>query len=135
MTTPRERRSRPVRSRAEWIAFAIALAALLFVVGAIVSLWMDGPPRPPHVVVEQDGPVRAVGGQFYVRVNVTNRGDRTAENVQVIGELSREGEVVEDGEQTVDFLGGGETEKVQFVFTQDPSSGQLSVRAGSFSVP
>lgn len=131
----RSRTRRPTRSPAEWVAFAIALAVLLFVVGAIGSLWARGDDRPPHVVVEQDGPIRQVGGQFYVPVSVINRGGGTAENVQVLAELSRDGEVVEDGEQTIDFLSGGETDSVEFVFTEDPGSGQLELRAGSFVAP
>lgn len=130
-----ERARRPARSAAEWAAFGVALAILFFVVGAITSLWARGDDRPPHVVVEQEGDIRKVGAQFYVPVVVTNRGGRTAENVQILAELTRDGEVVEDGEQAIDFLAGGETEELEFVFTEDPGSGQFTVRAGSFAVP
>jgi uncharacterized protein (TIGR02588 family) len=135
MSAQRERARRPVRSPAEWVAFAVASAVLLFVVGAIVSMWVDGDDRPPHVVVEQEGEIRQVGSTFYVPVTVINRGGRTAENVQVLAELSRDGEVIEDGEQAIDFLAGGETEELEFVFTEDPGSGQFTVRAGSFTRP
>ena len=135
MTTQRQRPRRPVRSPAEWVAFGVALAVLLFVVAAIGSMWVSSDDRPAHVVVEQEGEIRRVGGQFYVPVIVTNRGGRTAENVQVLAELSRDGEVVEDGEQAVDFLAGGETEEVEFVFTEDPGTSQLLLRVGSYAVP
>ena len=66
---------------------------------------------------------------FAVLVRVTNHGDRTAEAVQVLAELSRKGEVIEDGEQSVDFLAGGESQELQFVFSEDPSKAELEVRA------
>jgi uncharacterized protein (TIGR02588 family) len=79
--------------------------------------------------------VRQVGSRFYVRVEVDNRGDRTAQAVQVVAELTQRGEVVEEAEQTVDFLSGGEVETVEFVFTEDPASGELAVRVAGFLLP
>jgi uncharacterized protein (TIGR02588 family) len=135
MSAQQQRARRPVRSPAEWVAFAVALAVLLFVVGAIVSMWVGGDERPPHIVVEQEGDIRHVGGQFYVPVAVSNRGGRTAESLQVLAELTRDGEVVEDGEQAIDFLAGGETEELEFVFTEDPANGLFTVRAGGYAIP
>jgi uncharacterized protein (TIGR02588 family) len=124
----------PARTAAEWATFAAASAILLVVVALLAVRGLQGADRPADVVVERS-PLRQVGSQFYLPVTVHNRGDRTAEAVQVVAELTRGGTVVEAGEQTVDFLSGAEREQLEFVFTQDPSSGEVTVRAASFLVP
>jgi uncharacterized protein (TIGR02588 family) len=91
--------------------------------------------RPATLTVERPDPPRRAGDRFYVTATVTNSGDRTAEAVQVIAELTREGELVEDGDQIIDFLAGGESEHVVFVFHEDPASGELTVRAASHLKP
>lgn len=130
-----QRPSRPQRSSPEWVAFAIAAALLLVVAGAVVRLWVSDEGRPALVSATVTGPTRVEGKSHYVLVRVTNRGDRTAESVQVIAELSEGGEVVEDGEQSLDFLAGGEEMELEFVFSTDPDSAELTVRAASYTKP
>jgi uncharacterized protein (TIGR02588 family) len=124
----------PARSAAEWATFAVASAILLLVAALLAVRGLSGEDRPADVVVERSV-VRQIGSQFYLPVTVHNRGDRTAEAVQVVAELTRGGTVVEEGEQTVDFLSGHEREQVEFVFSEDPGSGELTVRAASFLLP
>jgi uncharacterized protein (TIGR02588 family) len=133
--TSKESSSRPSRSPAEWVAFGIASAVLLFIVGSVALVWVNDDGRPARLEVEQSGSARKDGEQFYVTAQVANTGDRTAEGVQVHAELERDGEVVEEGDQTIDFLAGGESEEVVFVFTEDPATGELTVRAASFVKP
>ncbi len=123
------------RSSAEWVAFGIASAVLLFIAGAVAFEWVGDEGRPATLEVERVGPPRRAGEQFYVTATVTNSGDRTAEGVQVIAEIERAGEIVEDGDQTIDFLAGGESEQVVFVFSENPASGELIVRAASYVKP
>jgi len=135
MTSGEERGSRPKRSGSEWVAFAIASALLLVVVGAVVRLWVSDAGRPARVEAVVSGAVRVEGESHYVLVRVTNHGDRTAESVQVIAELTKGKEVLEDGEQTIDFLPSGDEMELEFVFSQDPGSAELTVRAASFTRP
>ena len=135
MSLQEQGETRPKRSASEWVAFAIATALLLVVVGAVTRLWVTDQNRPARLEAVISGPVRVEGGAHYVLVHVTNRGDRTAESVQVIAELSNGKETIEDGEQTIDFLSGGDVTEVQFVFTQDPGSAELTVRAASYTNP
>lgn len=133
--SPEKSAQRPKRSAAEWVAFAIASAILLGVIGAVTSLWLNDDGKPATIESVVSGAPRKDGELHYVLVRVTNRGDHTAESVQVVAELSRDGEVVEEGEQSIDFLAGGETQELQFVFTEDPSTADLAVRAASFAKP
>jgi len=59
----------------------------------------------------------------------------TAEAVQVVSELSVGGEVVADGEQIVDFLSGGETQEIVFVFNTVAPDAEIFVRVASYTVP
>ncbi len=123
-----------MRLTPELVIFAAAVAVLLALAGAIVVLWVQ-PQEAPSVTVEVVGDVRLVGSQTYMTGEVRNSGDETAEAVQVIGEMTLDGEVVAAGEQVVDFLSGGETESVVFIFdlTMPEADGRL--RVASYKVP
>ena len=85
--------------------------------------------------VVQQGVVERVNDQFRVSFTLTNEGGQTAEAVQVVAELSQDGEVIEEGEQQIDFLSGGEEEEGAFLFTQDPSQAELWIRVASYKLP
>jgi uncharacterized protein (TIGR02588 family) len=135
LSDKRSASARAARSSAEWVAFGIASAVLLFIVGSVAWVWVSDEGRPATLRVEREDPARRAGDQFYVTATVINSGDRTAEGVQVIAELTRGSEVVEEADQTIDFLAGGDSEQVVFVFSEDPASGELTVRASSHVKP
>ena len=124
---------RPPRSAAEWTTFAVALAILLAIVGAI-GVEASRPSTPADPVAKIDGRPRDLDGRFHVDVIVENRGDETAEAVQVVASLEVDGEPLETDE-TVDFLAGGDQAELTFVFEQDPAEGELSVRVAGFQNP
>jgi uncharacterized protein (TIGR02588 family) len=121
------------RLTAEWVTFGISAAVVLVVVGLLVAQ-LFGTEDPAAPVARQHGEVRQSAGWFFVPVDVTNEGDLTAADVQVVVELTV-GEEVIDGEQVVDFLGGSETERLIFSFDTDPSEGELTVRVASYAQP
>lgn len=120
------------RSPAEWVTFAVAVAVILVVVGLIV-VKIPQDRRPPAPVARHGRPVER-GARFVVPVSVENLGDRTARDVQVRAVLRIDDEEHE-GEQLVDFLSGGETEEIEFVFDDDPGDGDLDVRVTGYSLP
>lgn len=124
------------RTPAEWLTFSMASCLLIALISAVIAAWID--PRhqkPPLIQTAQDGAVWESSGQFYVPFTVMNTGGGTAESVQIIGELEINGEVVESGEQQIDFLSGGEAEEGAFIFSQDPQQGTLTLRAASYKLP
>jgi uncharacterized protein (TIGR02588 family) len=121
------------RGRAEWATFAAAAAVLLAVL-ALLTAQLFRTDEPAAPVAGRTGEVREAASRFFVDVDVTNEGDLTAADVQVLAELTIAGEVVE-GEQTVDFLAGGETARLVFSFDGDPRRGDLVVRVGGHSRP
>ena len=124
-------RRRPA-TRAEWVTFAVAAVIVLGVLGAVLSqVVAEGSPPSPRVVV---GAVAERHGRFVVPVRLTNDGDETAQDVQVNATLTTgDGETTSD--QVVAFLAGGEEERLEFVFEDDPGDGELVVGVGGYRLP
>jgi len=122
------------RTPAEQVTFGIALSILALTIGLVVYVWLFTPQGEPVLQITQ-GTLRQQDGYFYVPFTVENTGGNTAEMVQVIGELSIAGQVVEDGEQQIDFLSGGETAEGAFIFSRNPEEGELTLRVASYKEP
>ena len=122
-----------MRSTAERVTFGVALAVLLVLVGLIVSQ-IPGSKQPASPRVKVGDPIER-DGHYEVPVEVENIGESTAENVQIDATLTMDDDDEQTADQTIDFLAAGETEEVVFLFDDDPSSGELEVRVGGFSVP
>jgi uncharacterized protein (TIGR02588 family) len=123
------------RTPAEWITFAIACSILSLLIGLVLYNWLTKKHEPPIISVTRNTPIRETQGQFYVPFTVTNTGGETAESVQIIAELRVNGEVLESGDQQIDFLSSGETQEGAFIFSHNPSQGQLIVRTSSYKLP
>lgn len=121
-----------LRPKPELVTFAVVAAILLALAGAIVYLWVE-PREPATVTVQLIGETRRSGIQVYLSGEVRNSGDETAEAVQVIAELYVDGEVVATGEQVVDFLSGGETEEVVFIFDRAPPGAEPRARVAGYT--
>jgi len=133
---PRERiEERQGRSLAEWVTFGIATMILLIITGLVIYDWLTAPSLPPTISIQRTGDIRRSNGQYYVPFTVENVGGDTVEAVQALAELTLDGEVVEEGEQQIDFLSGGEQHHGAFVFTHDPAQGDLTLRIGSYKLP
>ena len=129
MSTKRRARTTP-----EWVVFAIATGIILALAGAIGWLWTQ-PYDPARVTVQAVAPPRVEGRQSYISAEVTNHGDETAEAVQVHAAMTVDGVVLAEGDQTVDFLSGGKTEEVVFVFTDLATNAEIELSIASFKVP
>ncbi|HKG28877.1 MAG TPA: hypothetical protein VKB01_07075 [Thermomicrobiales bacterium] len=79
--------------------------------------------------------MRHEGESYYLSVEVTNRGGRTAEEVVVQAELASSDGAAETSEFTLDFLAGGETREGTAVFATDPLAGELTIDVASFQSP
>ncbi|MEG4344553.1 TIGR02588 family protein [Microcoleus sp. A003_D6] len=123
------------RTFAEWVAFAIACFILFTLTGLVLYNWVTTKHEPPIISVTRNTPIRETEGQFYVPFTVTNTGGETAELVQIIAELRVNGEVLESGDQQIDFLSNGETQEGAFIFSRDPRQGELIVRSSSYKLP
>lgn len=121
------------RSLAEWVTFA-GSCLILALVFSLILVQMRDPRDPPAPIAVVSGDTRVVDGQHHVSVAVSNVGDATAGNVQVTAELEVDGSTA-GGDQTIDFLAGGEEVDLVFVFDDDPARGELTVTVAGYSVP
>ena len=123
------------RSTAERISFWLALAILAGLIGGVGYLWMSDRNQTPPVLELSTDNTEQRKNHYYLPFTVTNTGGRTASTVQVIAELRVDGEIVEWGEQTVEFLSRKEETSGAFVFVRNPSQGELTVRVASYQTP
>lgn len=126
---------RPKRSLAEWITFSAATFILALIVGLVCYTWVNDKHEPPIISVTNKQKIREVNGQFYVPFEIINTGGETAESVQIMAELKINNQVIETGEQQIDFLSRSEKEEGAFVFSSDPRKGQLTLRVASYKSP
>ena len=111
----------------------IASVAVVLLIVALIAAEMSDGDRPAAPTAHIDR-VRQVGETFHVDVTVQNNGDRTAANVQVSADLTGDDDAL-TGDQTIDFLSGGEDRQLSFVFGHDPASGELRVAVTGYAVP
>ena len=120
-------RQDPGRSTAEWVTLGISVAIVLGVVLLVIYTSLKGEDEPATIEVQpQLEQVRQVQDAYYLPVTITNRGDRTAEDIQV--HLSLTGGTGEppSTQFTIRFLAAGERAEAVVVFREDPSQGTLT---------
>lgn len=124
--------ARPDRSPAEWITLGFGIVVIAVLVALVTYLHAVGGSNPPVIVATPlEMEMRQDADLYYLPVSVRNDGNRTAEDVVILGELNHAG-ATETGEFTLDVLAGGETRRGTLVFSGDPATGALTVRATSF---
>ena len=116
------------RNRAEWITFLVSSAVVAAIVAAIVFVWLSGS-APAKLSASIQGAPTEREGQFVVEVKVKNSGDVSVADVQVAASLRGE----PHGEQLINFLSGGESADLVFVFAEDPAG--LEVEVVSYQDP
>ena len=128
-----ESRGRSGQSAAEWITLTLGAVLILVLVGLVTYLYVSGDNRPPVIEATPFArEIRHEEGAYYLPIEVTNQGGRTAEDVVIQTDLSTGEGASEVAEFTIDFLSGGETVEGTVVFVSDPSAGELTVGVASF---
>jgi uncharacterized protein (TIGR02588 family) len=121
------------RSAAEWTTLAVSIVLILGLLALVTYVYIGGGNEPPIVEARPLlDEIRHEGESYYLPVEVTNRGGRTAEEVLIMAELAGSDGSAEQSEFTLDFLAGGETREGTAVFATDPSAGELTIDVASF---
>jgi uncharacterized protein (TIGR02588 family) len=124
------------RSVAEWVTLGISIAIIAAMVAVISFLYLDGADDPPTIATEpQLDQLRREDDGFYLPVKVTNRGDHTVENLVVQASLDTGDGQPHTAEFSLNFVAGGETVRGTFVFGEDPTGGDLTIGAASYTEP
>ena len=130
------RRTKVEKNWLEWTVFGVGLVLVLSVVGFLVYDGASMGDAPPDIEVTLGQPERR-GDEFLVPVAATNRGDQTAEGVQieVVLETATGGGEPERGEVSVAFLPRRATRRGWVSFHTDPSAGRLRPRVLGYEKP
>ncbi|HEX8218030.1 MAG TPA: hypothetical protein VF914_02325 [Chloroflexia bacterium] len=129
------REEKKERTTAEWVSLFISMAIVLTLVGGLIYQIFAGGHRPPAIeVTPLMEEIRQEGDSYYLSLDITNNGDRTAENVEVMLTLDTGEGDPETMQFQVQFLDGGETENQTVIFKNNPAQGELTHTA-SFHVP
>ncbi len=124
------------RSFAERVTLGTSVAIIAAIVVVISVLYLHGGEEPPRIVTApQLEQLRHDESGFYLPVTVTNTGDHTIENLVVQAELDIGDGDPQTAEFSLNFIDGGETLRGTFVFAEDPTSGDLSIGAVSYTEP
>lgn len=119
----------------EWTVFGVGLVLVLAVVGYLVYDGASMGDAPPDIEVTLGTPERR-GTEFLVPVAATNRGDQTAEGVEIEVTLeAATGGEPERGEFSVAFLPRRATRRGWVAFSTDPAAGRLKPRVLGYEKP
>ena len=118
----------------EWIIAgfgALVLAAMLGYLLHYAATQSESDPVPTIEALS----VAPASGAYLVRYRVRNEANGTAASLQVIAELRRGGETVEEREAVIDYLPPYSTREGGFYFSQDPAAYELVLSVGGYSEP
>jgi uncharacterized protein (TIGR02588 family) len=123
------------RSFVEWLTFSIAAAILCAVTGLVMYVWLGKQNQPPILSIAYEKTIRESDGQFYVPFVLENKGGETVESVHIVAKLKTNNGIEESGEQEIDFLSSGEVQNGSFIFSKNPSKGQMTIRVTGYKLP
>ena len=119
----------------EWLVGGIGLVLTLGLVGFIGWEAVTGSNGTPPGIELRVEDVSAAGPGYVATIVARNTGPRTAASVEIEGKLSRRGGESETSTVTIDYVPGGSEVRGGLYFTQDPSAGQLQLRALGYTQP
>ena len=125
---------RPEKNWLEWGVFALSFLFVLSTAGLLIHehVSLGHQPADPQIML---GAPEAHAGYFAVPVNVVNRGDITAESVQIEVELRLDGGESENARVQLQYLPRRATRHAWVTFRHDPRQGKLESRVLGYQKP
>ncbi|HSK19207.1 MAG TPA: TIGR02588 family protein [Longimicrobiales bacterium] len=118
----------------EWAAAIISTVLVVAMLAYTLYQGVSNGSRPPLIAVQADSVIETPGG-YLVMFSATNSGDETAAAVQISGELMRDTVAVEKSAATIDYVPSQAVRKGGIMFSNDPRTYRLELRATGFSRP
>lgn len=119
---------------AEWVAAALGLILTVAMLGYFVREAVTDQEGPPLLVVSR-GAATPTDGGFVVPVIVSNRGDATAADVEILGALERGGQVIEERRLSFSYVPAGGEARGGLLFQANPTDGRLEITPEGFAEP
>lgn len=118
----------------EWLSGLVSAALILALIGYIGWNAVTEEMEPPEFAIEATGMGRVSGG-YRITFDIENRANTTAAAVIVRGELARGEETVETVDVTFDYVPGQSQSSGAILFSTDPGSARLTLRAIGYADP
>lgn len=118
----------------EWVFAAVGFALVAGTIGFIAWRGIVGEGAPPQVSFQVDAVSRLRDG-YLVEFHASNRGDRTAADVTIKGDLAGPAGSVETSEMSFKYLPPRSTRKGGLYFEHDPAGLSLTLRAQGYEGP
>ncbi|WP_154721546.1 TIGR02588 family protein [Ciceribacter sp. T2.26MG-112.2] len=118
----------------EWLTGLVSAALIATLIGYVGWNALTEQMDPPEFAIEATGMERMTGG-YRITFDIENRANSTAAAVVVRGELLRGEESVETVDVTFDYVPGESQSSGAILFTTDPGSAQLTLRAIGYTDP
>jgi uncharacterized protein (TIGR02588 family) len=125
---------RPEKNWLEWLVFGISLVLVVLTFAYLIREAITTEETPPDIVVLLGEPRSSSGGSM-VPVVTTNRGGRTAEDVQITVTLDLPDGSSEESVILIPFLPRESKRQGWATFRSDPRSGRLQVSGIGFQSP
>lgn len=123
------------KNNLEWVVFSVSAAVIAFVTGFLIyQAFHSEPEQPPDIVVET-GAAQKQQEKFIMPVKITNNGEQTAEDVNIIITIEKDGHSLEEASFVVPFIPRKSEREAWVVFTKDPAQGKVTGKATGFNVP
>lgn len=119
----------------EWLIFAVSLLLVISTLGYLIYDAKLSSETPPNIEV-QLGETQPQGQNFLVPVIAINKGEQTAETVQIEVVLEKDGKEEESAELEIQFLPRGAKRSGWVTFETDPRTvDKIKSRAVGFEKP
>ena len=128
------RKNQPDIGRIEWLMAFVGLALVLGTMIVIAYQAYTRENSPPDISITTDVIVALRKG-YLVKIRAVNRGDTTAANVTVEGQLKSASGVAETSEATFQYLPPHSERRGGIYFTKDPRQHELVLKPRGYEAP
>lgn len=118
----------------EWVTGMVsALVVVMMIAWVGYEAWADQDRQPAFSITITER--RSVEGGYRVAFDIVNEGTATAAAVSVRGEILDGGNMVEDADVTFDYVPAESKSSGAILFSQDPGTREMRIRAVGYIDP
>lgn len=119
---------------AEWAVAALGALLVFSAVGVMLFQALTQPNTPPRLEVTVDSIVDT-GSGYLAQVRVRNRGQSTAAQLLIEGQLNSDTGSVETAQATISYVPAQSIRRAGLLFSRDPREFRLEVAPKGFDLP
>ena len=129
-----EKKQKEKTSVWEWVVAAISTVLVLGAIGFMLYEALSEPASPPKITVQVDTIITTPTG-YIVEFTAQNRGQTTAQGLQIEGELKSDTGTVQTSSVTLDYVPQEASSQGGIFFSKDPRNYRLELRPKGYDRP